>query len=79
MSSYEKILPSISYVPSFPYPLLEPSSTILRIRRKRGAEPVAGLVVSKRSKIAINESSTENHISQEKKDVNESEKNIIFR
>lgn len=64
---------------------LEPSSTILRVRRKRGAEPLAGLVVSKRQKTDLNSPTTSSKQLQSipneeiKKTEDSLAKNIIFR
>lgn len=59
-------------------PLLEPSSTIVRIRRKRNADPVAGLVVC--SKVPkVNGELIEKITSPEPKNLEIAEKEIIFR
>ncbi|KAI1718840.1 transcription factor iwr1 domain-containing protein [Ditylenchus destructor] len=63
---------------AIPDPLLEPSSTIVRIRRKRNADPVAGLVVC--PKIAkVNGELVEKLLCEEPKKLDVVNSEIIFR
>jgi len=55
-----------SSAPAIPVPMLSPSSTIVRVKRKRSAGPLSGLVVS--SKKAKATSPSEESIHQEQPD-----------